>query len=56
MAARLVEHIIEISLTIVELLIRTGLTREQADEVAKVIQTAFRRYLRRKEEQQIEGD
>lgn len=52
-AARLVEHITEISITIVELLLRTGMTREQADEVARVIQMAFRRFIRRKERKKM---
>lgn len=55
-AARLVEHISEISVAIVELLIRTGMTREEADKVATVIQTAFRKHLQRKEELRRAGE
>lgn len=44
-AARLIEVIIEIGKTIVEFLLRTGLTRAEADVIVTKIQTGFRNHL-----------
>lgn len=44
-AARLVDSIVTIGSTIVELLQATGMSREQADKMATIIQTAFRQYM-----------
>ncbi|KAF2890327.1 hypothetical protein ILUMI_15846, partial [Ignelater luminosus] len=47
-AARVVESITEIGVTIADLLIRTGMSREEADRVASVIQIAFRKHMAQK--------
>lgn len=45
MAARLVDSIIRIGATTVELLEQTGMTREEADRMATIIQNAFKQYM-----------
>ncbi|XP_065156998.1 unconventional myosin-IXAa-like [Atheta coriaria] len=47
-AARLVDSICEIAETTVQLLLRVGLSRSEADAIVVIIQTAFREYLERK--------
>ncbi|KAK9737060.1 hypothetical protein QE152_g11007 [Popillia japonica] len=44
-AARLVDSIIRIGTTTVELLLETGLTKQAADRMAAIIQNAFRQYM-----------
>ena len=44
-AARLVDSIVTIGSTVVELLQATGMSREEADKMATIIQTAFRQYM-----------
>lgn len=47
-AARFVQYLSEASETIVDLLNRTGMTREVADRTAGIIQEAFRAWTERK--------
>ncbi|KAI4458796.1 ropporin-1-like protein [Holotrichia oblita] len=44
-AARLVDSIIRIGTTTVELLLETGLTKQAADRMAAIIQNAFKQYM-----------
>lgn len=45
-ASRLVQHIVEISTTTCDFLKKTGMTRQEADRVVKVIQSNFKKHLR----------
>lgn len=55
MAAKLVESITEIAVTIADLLTSAGMSREEADRVAAIIQTTFRKYMNTKSEAQKAG-
>lgn len=44
-AARLVQSITEIATTTVEFLLKTGMTRSEADKVVNIIQNAFKKYV-----------
>lgn len=56
MAASVVESLTEVALTTAEFLTKTGMTREEADQVAKIIQEAFRKHLSIKLTEQQNGD
>ncbi|XP_022910721.2 uncharacterized protein [Onthophagus taurus] len=49
-AARLVDSIIQIATMTVELLQQTGMSRDEADRMANIIQDAFKRYMAIKQE------
>ncbi|XP_018332044.1 uncharacterized protein LOC108741670 isoform X2 [Agrilus planipennis] len=53
-AAKVVQSLTEIALTIVNLLVNIGMTREEADRTASIIQKIFRQYLEEKKTYQKE--
>lgn len=44
-AARLVQSITDIATTTVEFLLRTGMTRSEADKVVNIIQKSFKKFI-----------
>uniref|UniRef100_A0A1Y1MXK5 RIIa domain-containing protein n=1 Tax=Photinus pyralis TaxID=7054 RepID=A0A1Y1MXK5_PHOPY len=55
-AAKTVENITAIGITVVELLQETGMSREEADNLSLTVQTAFKRYVTEQEEHRLETD
>lgn len=44
-AASVVDNLTDVAITTAEFLMRTGMSREEADRVARIIQEAFRRHM-----------
>ncbi|XP_031334490.1 apolipoprotein B receptor isoform X2 [Photinus pyralis] len=55
-AAKTVENITAIGITVVELLQETGMSREEVDNLSLTVQTAFKRYVTEQEEHRLETD
>ncbi|KAK5650501.1 hypothetical protein RI129_001530 [Pyrocoelia pectoralis] len=55
-AAKTVENITQIGITVVELLQETGMSRAEADNISLTIQTVFKRYIMEQDAHRLESD